>query len=77
MAVVPAELHSTKARPITAALKEALGAALPGERQSHPREDQQGGETGARQPRLAMVRKVERRKQHAARAKRMAVEAPQ
>ena len=28
MAVVPAELHSTKARPITAALKEALGAAL-------------------------------------------------
>ena len=28
MAVVPAELHSTSARPITAALKEALGAAL-------------------------------------------------
>ena len=28
MAVVPAELPSTKARPMTAALKEALGAAL-------------------------------------------------
>ncbi|MET0193576.1 MAG: DUF3382 domain-containing protein, partial [Hyphomicrobiaceae bacterium] len=28
MAVVPAELPSTKARPITAAFKEALGAAL-------------------------------------------------
>ena len=53
------------------------GAALPGERQRRPRKDQQRREAGARQPRLAMARKVERRKQHPARTLRMVVEAPQ
>ena len=53
------------------------GAGLPRQRQRQPRKDQQRGKSGTRQPCLLMMGKIERGKQHTARAPGMHIEAPQ